>query len=65
MSSGQRLSNETCEVVIKELNFILENLCQLELTMKGRHFIYRRINQYKDEIRNLQRNSENDNRTAG
>ncbi len=49
------------EAVIAELNFLLENLCILELPMRGRQFIYRRINKYKDDIRKLQGSSQSNN----
>jgi hypothetical protein len=46
------------ELIIKELNFILDNLCSLELTVRGRQFLYRRINYYNDAIKRLQNSSQ-------
>jgi hypothetical protein len=51
------------EAVIKELEYIMVMLCKVELSMKGRQYIYQRINFYKDRInvKHLQ-NSSADNR---
>ncbi len=53
-------SNE--EAVIKELEYIMVMLCKIELSMKGRQYIYQRINFYKDEnVKHLQNSGEDNN----
>jgi len=49
MNSGQKPQSIE-EEVIKELLYIMEMLCKVELSMKGRQYIYQRINFYKDKI---------------